>query len=188
MLRARPPLIAVAILAALVLVACGSDDPAGPGQTPDYGSLDDAPPKLADLYAKGDALLAGGPATLRTTLENLEGHPVVVNKWASWCGPCRAEAPFFQSQVAKRGDEIAFLGVNSNDSREGAEGFLADYPVPYPSIEDPKLEVAKRIDAILTFPSTVFYDASGKRTFVHQGQYRSEADLEAEITKHATGG
>ena len=49
---------------------------------------------------------------------------MVVNKWASWCGPCRAEFPFFQSQSVKRGKRIAFLGVDGNDNDADAAEFL----------------------------------------------------------------
>ena len=50
-------------------------------------------------------------------IQKQRGTPVVVNKWASWCGPCRLEFPFFRDQATKRKGEIAFIGVNSNDNR-----------------------------------------------------------------------
>ena len=110
---------------------------------------------------------------------------MVVNKWASWCGPCRAEFPWFQSLSAEHGDEVAFVGVNSNDGTETAATFLAEFPLPYPSYVDPKLEVAATFDAATEFPATAFYGSDGELEFVRRGVYRDEAELEADIERYA---
>ena len=73
----------------------------------------------------------------------MKGYPVVVNQWASWCGPCRAEFPWFQNASAKYGKKVAFLGVDSQDSDDAAKTFLGEYPVPYPSYTDPDKEIAE---------------------------------------------
>jgi cytochrome c biogenesis protein CcmG/thiol:disulfide interchange protein DsbE len=109
----------------------------------------------------------------------------VVNKWASWCGPCRLEFPFFRSQAEKRSGEVVFLGVNSNDNRAAAEEFLKEEPVPFKHFEDPKLEVAASFNAVQAFPSTAFYDSKGELAFVHQGGYPSEAELVEDIERYA---
>ena len=111
--------------------------------------------------------------------------PIVVNKWASWCGPCRLEFPFFRDQATKRKGEIAFIGVNSNDNRGDAEDFLKEEPVPYRHFDDPQLEIAAAFNAVQAFPSTAFYDSKGKVAFVHQGGYASEADLAKDIERYA---
>jgi cytochrome c biogenesis protein CcmG, thiol:disulfide interchange protein DsbE len=111
--------------------------------------------------------------------------PVVVNKWASWCGPCRLEFPFFRDQATKRKGEILFIGVNSNDNRGDAEEFLKQEPVPYKHFEDPKLEIAAAFNAVQAFPSTAFYDSKGKLAFVHQGGYSNEDDLAEDIDRYA---
>ncbi|MDP9377323.1 MAG: TlpA family protein disulfide reductase, partial [Actinomycetota bacterium] len=55
-----------------------------------------------------------------------------MNQWASWCGPCRYEFPFFATLARRYEGEVAFLGVNSQDSREPALKFLKRQPVPFP--------------------------------------------------------
>jgi cytochrome c biogenesis protein CcmG, thiol:disulfide interchange protein DsbE len=172
-------------VAVSALAACGGDEEPAPA-APDYETaLRDAPPPLAALYDEANELLDGGAPAFEARLDGLRGYPVVVNKWASWCGPCRQEFPWFQSLSAKHGDEVAFLGVNSNDGSETAADFLADYPLPYPSYADPKLEVAAVFDAPTEFPATAFYDSDGELRFVRRGGYGDEAELEADIERHA---
>jgi len=176
----------VAFLAlALGLSACGSSTDAGPGgKPPDYSALKQAPPPLAGLYKQPDELLDGGKDAYEARLAELKGHPVVVNVWASWCGPCRAEFPLFQQASAKLGKRIAFLGINAEDSESSAKAFLADYPVPYPSYTDPDKGIVGDF-GIYGYPKTVFYSPSGEQTYVKQGQYSSSADLMADIKQYA---
>ena len=143
-----------------------------------------APAPLASLHAQSAQLLPGGTRAFRRRLAGLRGHPVVVNKWASWCGPCRTEFPFFQSQAVAEGKRVAFLGVNSRDSTDPARRFLRESPVPFPSYLDPEEDIAKTIGAPANYPITVFFDERGKRAFIHQGGYRREADLAADIRRY----
>ena len=182
------------VLAALGVGACGDgDDPAdpasgNPGSKATESEFDralaDAPPRLAAVYAHGDALLDGGVEAFEAQLEKLRGHPVVVNKWASWCGPCRFEFPHFQAAALEHGTEVAFLGVDSDDSEEAARTFLDELPLPYPSFSDPDQEIAELFGA-REFPTTAFYDSSGELVYVRRGQYASEEDLEADIERWA---
>lgn len=170
----------------LLLAACGADTPEGDGSSPDYDrALAGARPKLERIYDQPGELLEGGVDAFRRRIDSLRGYPVVVNKWASWCGPCRTELPFFQSQVAKRGKRVAFLGLNSNDGGDAAREFIRDFPVPYPSYVDPKLELAKEIEAVQEFPATGFFDSDGDLVFTHRGVYVSERQLARDIRKYA---
>jgi len=146
-----------------------------------------APPALAALHRRVNALERGGAKALDAQLRALRGHPVVVNLWASWCDPCRFELPFFQRQAVRRGAQVAFLGVNSGDDSDGARELSARFPMPYPSFDDPRQAVAGRYGAA-GLPATAFYDARGKLVLVHQGGYANEAKLAEEIERYALGG
>lgn len=182
---------ALALIISAGLAACGSGEELDPGNAadaPDFSSMQkQAPPKLAALYSRGGELLNGGTDAYREQIAALGGRPIVVNKWASWCGPCRAEFPYLQEQAAARGDEVAFVGINSNDSTDAAETFLRDHPVPYPSFSDPDSEIARSIGA-LEFPTTIFYGANGEVVFIHRGVYAGEEDLAADIDRYSGGG
>jgi thiol-disulfide isomerase/thioredoxin len=178
-----------AVLPIVALTACGSDDPRSAATPADYErALVDAPPKLARLYSRPNELVDGGPREFERTLRGLRGHPVVVNKWASWCGPCRFEFPFFQNQVRKRGARIGFLAVNSEDAREEARDFLDEFPVPYPSFFDPRNEIAKVLGLERNFPTTTFYDPAGELVYTKPGGYASEAALEDDIREYSVKG
>ena len=153
----------------LALPACGSGSGGDyGGKAPDYTKvLAGAPKPLAKLYDQADQLLPGGADAFQQRLAELRGHPVVVNKWASWCGPCREELPWLQRQAAERGKRIAFIGVDSKDSDSAAKEFLNEFPVPYPSYTDPDQDIALLINATIGTPATAIYDSSGKQVHVH---------------------
>jgi cytochrome c biogenesis protein CcmG/thiol:disulfide interchange protein DsbE len=131
------------------------------------------------------AFLPGGVDAFNKKLGQEQGKPVVVNKWASWCGPCRLEFPLFRKQAEKRKGKVVFIGVNANDNRGDAEEFLKQEPVPFKHFEDPKLEISAEFNAVQAFPSTAFYDAKGKLEFVHQGPYTTERQLAEDIDRYA---
>jgi cytochrome c biogenesis protein CcmG/thiol:disulfide interchange protein DsbE len=172
----------------LALAACGGAGDGGSqtGGHPDYGpALAGSPPPLARLHEQAGRLLPGELPAFERRLADLRGHPVVVNKWASWCGPCREEFPWFQRLSARLGRGIAFVGVDSRDSAAAARTFLEEFPVPYPSYSDPDQEIARAIGAGVGFPATAFYDSGGRLAYTRQGQYASESDLAADIRRYA---
>ena len=188
----RGAVAVVALVAALALAGCGSSGNGNPDSrlTPDQAKapLAAAPPQLAAIRTQANELLGGGTDAFGSRLDQLRGIPVVVNKWASWCGPCRFEFPWFQSLAEKRGGQIAFLGVNSNDSDGSAEQFLSELPLPYPSYTDPDFKIAQELGGPPQYmPTTAFYDRSGKLVYTHPGQYQDEQHLIADVD-HYTGG
>jgi len=82
--------------------------------------------------------LRGPLADGRLSLAELRGSPVVVNSWASWCEPCRREAPLLEdSWRAARTDGVVFVGLNMQDARSAARGFLREFEVSYPNVREP---------------------------------------------------
>ena len=181
--------LAVVGLSAWGLASGGDEVGEGGAGNPDSKATDyeqalaDAPPELAALYANGDELIAGGADEFHTQLDALRGYPVVANVWASWCGPCRFEFPDLQAVSAERGDEVAFLGVDTYDNDDAANEFLDELPLPYPSVTDPDQEVKKEL-GLRGLPGTAFYDETGELVYLKQGPYTSEADLNADIDKY----
>ena len=143
------------------------------------------PAALAALHERSGELVDGGVDRFDEELRKLRGTPVVVNLWASWCGPCRYEIPFIQRQFREHGTKVAFLGVNSEDTDDGARRMLGDLPMPYPSVVDERAQLFGRLGA-RGLPVTVFYDREGKEAYVHQGAYRDEQQLEDDIAKYAS--
>jgi cytochrome c biogenesis protein CcmG/thiol:disulfide interchange protein DsbE len=143
---------------------------------------------LRQLRAEANRLLDGGSEAFKARLVALRGHPVVVNQWASWCGPSRFEFPFLQRLAEKYQGRVAFLGVDSRDSRDDAVAFLRRYPVPFPYYYDKDASVARVFRGGRGWPTTAFYDARGQLVFTHQGAYATEAALEEEIRRYALGG
>ena len=144
--------------------------------------------ELRRVRQEANQLLDGGEQAFRRRIAVLKGTPVVVNQWASWCGPCRYEFPFFQRQALKYGARVAFLGVDSRDSRDEAQGFLREFPTPFPHFYDPDLDIARTFKGGRAWPTTAFYAASGELAYTHVGAYRDEAQLEDEIRKYALDG
>lgn len=186
-LQITVPRLLPTLLCAALLAGCGSDDPqsAAPDAATQKSALAGAPAPLAKLHAQANQILGGGAKAFDARLDELRGYPVVVNKWASWCPPCRAEFPFFQRQSIKRGKEVAFLGVDAQDNDSDAKRFLERFPVSFPSYTDPDLKVSARIKAVAAFPSTAFFDSKGELAYVKQGGYATEEKLVADIERYA---
>jgi DsbE subfamily thiol:disulfide oxidoreductase len=131
----------------------------------------------------------GGVATLDEPFPGLEGEAVVgppidtgsmewsvlvVNVWATWCGPCRREQPaLLQVQAEYEDRGVAFVGVDYNDDRAKAERWIEDFGVPYQSLFDPDGRTA----ATLGFPfvpDTYLVDAAGTMRYVVYGETGAE--------------
>jgi cytochrome c biogenesis protein CcmG, thiol:disulfide interchange protein DsbE len=189
--------IAVGGAALLALLAVGLIQLAGTSLAPSAptkltlaqmrGRLTGSSPPLAALHAQAGELLPGGLPALRARLASLHGWPVVINKWASWCVPCRAELGAFQRASVAQGRAVAFIGVDSGDtSRASALAFLRSYPLSYPSYYDQSGELGAAITDSIFTPVTVFYDRHGAQ-YIHQGPYPSQAKLELDIRRYALG-
>jgi thiol-disulfide isomerase/thioredoxin len=94
------------------------------------------------------------------SIADYRGQPVIVNFWGSWCTPCVEEMPDLQRVHESLGDQVAFLGVNVNDSVEAATRMVARTGVTYDLVRDVDGELGRALD-VTTFPTTFLIDADG---------------------------
>jgi cytochrome c biogenesis protein CcmG, thiol:disulfide interchange protein DsbE len=179
--------LAIASLVCVALLAgCGSHaHSAAPSKSAEVKAFKGSPPALAAVHRDASKLLGGGTSAFKQRLAALKGHPVVVNKWAAWCGPCREEFPVFQKVSVQYGKSVAFLGVDSSDNDGDAKNFLKQFPVSYPSYSDPHVKIAATMDAVGAWPTTVIYNSRGKLVNTHFGPYTSASSLVADIKRYA---
>ncbi|HEU4392943.1 MAG TPA: TlpA disulfide reductase family protein [Solirubrobacterales bacterium] len=192
MTKVRTLFITLLALASTALVAGGCGSSAGGesgGQPPDYERvLAGSPAPLAALHEQANELLPGGFGAYEKRIAALAGYPVVVNVWASWCGPCRYEFPVLQKLSARYGKRVAFLGVDSEDDTDAAKTFLAEEPVPYPSYSDSDKEILDSLGGRGGLPDTAFYDRRGELVYLKQGPYVDNSELEEDVRRYALQG
>jgi thiol-disulfide isomerase/thioredoxin len=114
-------------------------------------------------------------------LAGLTGRPRLVNIWASWCGPCRAEMPWLQQ--AHDTGAVDVLGVDAEDQASAAGALLDELEVTFPSVYDPKNELAKEI-RIVTKPTTLFVSKEGEVVFVLPGAFASYDEMRQLVSTH----
>jgi cytochrome c biogenesis protein CcmG/thiol:disulfide interchange protein DsbE len=130
-----------------------------------------------EIPARLRAPLGGALADGRLALSELRGTPVVLNLWASWCTPCREEAPRLEQGWERWGPRgVAFLGLNIQDLRGDAREFARRFGITHPSVRDARRGVADDYGAT-GIPETFFVDARG-RVVGHVIGVVSERDLE----------
>ena len=151
------------LAACLLVAACG------PGAvTPKIG---------AEVPEHG--LFDATPATFRVVLRETNDRPTVVNVWASWCIPCKAEAPLLRADSERYGADVRFLGVDTRDTRDAADAFIDEYGWTYPSAFDPDGKIMVDLK-VLGLPATLFYRADGELGLVHTGEIKAD-QLEEKI-------
>ena len=113
------------------------------------------------------SLQARGGQTIK--LSQYKGQVVMINFWATWCGPCRQEMPLLES-IYKKYNKLGFtlIGVNVEPDSKAAEGFLKQTPVSFPVIYDKDSAVSKAYD-VSGMPSTVIIDRKGNIRVLHRG-------------------
>lgn len=140
-------LAGLVVAAAVVLAACGGDDETGE--------------TLPDVDITG---LTSGESS---QLSDIEG-PAVVNLWATWCAPCRAEIPDFEEVHRARGGDVRFVGINVGEDPGVAVGFIDEVGATYDQFADLDGEVSTELRAT-SMPVTVVIDEDGVITTRHLG-------------------
>jgi cytochrome c biogenesis protein CcmG/thiol:disulfide interchange protein DsbE len=103
-----------------------------------------------------------------TALIDASDVPIVVNIWASWCGPCRSEAPLLREAVAAYGSRIRFIGVDVNDTQVGAASFIAQYGLDVEQYFDPRSSISTALRST-GVPHTFFFAPGGELRFAQHG-------------------
>jgi thiol-disulfide isomerase/thioredoxin len=102
------------------------------------------------------------------TLSELKGRPVILNFWATWCAPCRAEIPALEAASQKIGERGVILGVNVGEDPAQVARFAAELGMTYSIVLDPEAEVS-RLYRVRALPTTYFIDARGVITDIYTG-------------------
>jgi peroxiredoxin len=126
-------------------------------------------PALAAPPAPAPAFTLASRAGQDVSLAQYRGQVVMINFWASWCGPCRQEMPLLES-IYKKYNRMGFtmLGVNVEPDSNAANDWLKATPVSFPILYDRDSKVSKLYD-VAGMPSTVIIDRSGKLRVLHRG-------------------
>jgi cytochrome c biogenesis protein CcmG/thiol:disulfide interchange protein DsbE len=195
--------VAAAAAAGLILLlsGCGSSAthvradgvPKGAGQaaatpTPSGPLPDLCPPVGSRIRASQDVLpditLNCLGSDDRRSLRDLGGRPMVLNFWASWCGPCKVELPLLARAHRAHGRTISFVGVDVQDASAEAWKILTTAGVGYPQLEDPRgvTRAAFRWNGGL--PITVFIDMQGRMVATERTSFRTYAEVTAALNRH----
>lgn len=171
----------------LTVTGCGGKNAANPTSAGDYRYVGTTPRgqviPVAQRRAAGPAvgtLIGGGTVAL----SQYRGKVVVVNFWASWCGPCRAESPQLEAVFrAQKAHGVQFVGIDIKDEKQAAAAFVKDAGVSYPIIFDQLGRTALQLGAINVqgLPITAMLDRAGRVAAIYSGGVTA-ADIEPAIT------
>ncbi len=164
--------VVVALLGLLIWKVAKGDDNAVTGSLADGKTVAAPGFTLAKLDGEGDL-----------ALESLRGKAVVLNFWASWCGPCKDETPLLQRGWERWQDkDVVFVGIDVKDFRGDARSFVRKFGVTYPNVYDGKGSTVGRY-GVTGFPETYFIDANGRVVYRIAGPVDDAGELDDGIER-----
>lgn len=188
MIAGASALVVLAVMGLFLVGLVNSGDPPGllAGSVIEESQRQAVPDLRLAVLSAGDGL---GPAGTEVSLRELGGRTVVLNVWASWCGPCEDEAPVLE-RVARdyraQGDEVLVLGLDVQDLRGDALDFIAENGLSYPSLRDAG-EGTDRALRTAGVPETFIVDSAGRVAMRHIGPVIQPAQLTQPIARIRAG-
>lgn len=162
-----------AIFLALLLAATGAAMPAS-ARTP--GEV-----QVGQVLRQAPMQGILGPSRL---LSDFRGKPLIINVWASWCGPCQAEMPSLQRLAKRAGQQVHVIGISTDDYHDRAESFVRTFGIGFPNFIDSKLRLEHMLGAE-RLPLTLLVDAQGKVLAKHYGAREWDSpEALAYVAKH----
>jgi thiol-disulfide isomerase/thioredoxin len=168
----RRLLLGVLLTTTMTIAACGGGDGDDDGNTstpttsaaPGVARVGEPVPDVSWFTFDG----------ANASIADYEGRPLVINFWASWCPPCITEMPAFEEVHQALGDEVAFLGIDVQETAAEGLAFLDTVEVTWDLGRDPDGDMVTKLGGV-GMPTTVLIDAEGIVQYIHTGELSGDA-------------
>lgn len=121
----------------------------------------------------------------RVKLSDLRGHPVLINFWATWCGPCQLEMPLIEQYYQKYQPDLIVLAVDNDEPKSDVQAFATNHNLTFPVLLDPGAKV-EDLYQVRAFPTSFFVDKSGTILYQYIGSL-NESQLVQYLAKIGVG-